>query len=137
MKKSIVLVSLLICTVFAKVSAQLPVKATNIAVLNTDSLLSKKIANKMADSLKLSKSQKANVLAINQHLSDMKARARKEAMGRATLGKRLQQIEGMRDTLYKDVLEPAQFEIYRKAKRMLINNTRTDMPIISVPPTKK
>jgi hypothetical protein len=82
--------------------------------------ISKHIADKMKDSLNLSQVQRDSILSKNQQLQSMKLAARQNASPE-TLQVQLQNLEKMRDSLYRPVLTQQQFELYRQKKRALIS----------------
>lgn len=84
--------------------------------------LSHKIANKVADSLNLNNQQRAKIFGINMELSRKKTEARKKSADRVAVGKDLQQIEGSRDAMYKEILTQEQYTLYLQKKRNLVNN---------------
>lgn len=84
--------------------------------------LSHKIANKIADSLSLNNQQRAKLFGINMELFRKKTEARKKSTNRAIVGKELQQIEGSRDAMYKEILTQEQYTLYLQKKKNLVNN---------------
>ncbi|MGJ7030920.1 hypothetical protein [Niabella hirudinis] len=82
---------------------------------------SKKIADKMTDSLGLSQTQRADIININAGIEQQKALAFKSDTSRAIVGRELQRIEKGRDNLYKSVLTEKQYQIYSRSKMNLIN----------------
>lgn len=84
--------------------------------------LSHRIANKVADSLGLNNQQRAKLFGINMELFRKKTEARKKSADRVVVGKDLQQIEGNRDAMYKEILTQEQYILYLQKKRNLVNN---------------
>lgn len=84
--------------------------------------LANKIAKKMKDSLSLSELQQNQVYEINLQLSEQKSTVRKEYRTSPVLATKIQQVENMRDSLYKEVLTEQQYVLYRQKKRKLVNN---------------
>lgn len=81
-----------------------------------------KMADKMADSLGLTKQQRAKLFSINMEIARKKTEARKKSTDRTVVQKELQKIENSRDSLYKQVLTIEQHSSYLKRKRNVINN---------------
>ena len=82
--------------------------------------ISRHVADKMKDSLNLSQVQRDSILSKNQQLQAMKIAARQNASAE-TMQAQLQNIEKMRDSLYRPVLTQYQFELYKEKKRALIS----------------
>jgi hypothetical protein len=85
--------------------------------------LAQKIANKMKDSLGLTVQQQAGIYQINLQLHGQKQQARQQYSGNpAQLGPVIQAIEQSRDSLYKPLLLPQEFLVYKQKKRNLVTN---------------
>ncbi len=84
--------------------------------------LSDKIATKMKDSLDLSIGQRGQVFAVNMQLHNQKMAIRQQYSNPDSLRAKLQRVEGMRDSLYKQVLTNEQYMLYRQKKSVLVNN---------------
>lgn len=84
--------------------------------------LARKHAQAMKDSLNLTGQQMNQLYEINLSLHNQKKQAMTSGMTRDSIGRRLQQIEGSRDSLYRQVLPAEKFELYKSKKRRLINN---------------
>lgn len=84
--------------------------------------LAGKIANKMKDSLSLSTDQRNGIKAINLKLHEEKTAVRSRYINnRDSVGLYLQKVEYSRDTLYKTVLSPEQYQLYKQNKRVLVS----------------
>jgi hypothetical protein len=83
--------------------------------------VSSKIAQRMKDTLALSDSQKVRLYNINQDLHNKKMAVRAQG-STSFIGDELQAVENTRDSLYKGVLSPDQYLLYRKKKNRLVNN---------------
>lgn len=83
---------------------------------------SNKIANKMRDSLNLTPQQRNQIKNINLQLHDKKMTARSQTTNRESLGRKLQEIENGRDSLYRKVLTGGQYNNYKQKKKELISN---------------
>lgn len=82
-----------------------------------------RIANKMRDSLSLNASETKKVYEINLWLQAKKMEARKEYAGSPVIAQKLQQIENLRDSLYKKVIaDSVKYNYYRRKKGHVINN---------------
>lgn len=79
------------------------------------------IAQKMKDSLSLTNSQYDAIYQVNLNLANQKMSLWHQNGARDSLVRRLQQIENQRDTLYYPVLNPAQYQVYKAKKRLLVN----------------
>jgi hypothetical protein len=85
--------------------------------------LAQKIATKMKDSLGLTEGQRAAIYQVNLQLHAQKQQARQQQAGNpAQLGTTLQSIERSRDSLYRPLLQPAEFLLYKQKKRVLVTN---------------
>jgi hypothetical protein len=81
-----------------------------------------KIAQKMKDTLSLSKSQKTQIYNINMQLNNSKSVARQTNTNIDTISIKIQKIENTRDSFYRLILSNKQYDLYRQKKRNLINN---------------
>jgi hypothetical protein len=81
-----------------------------------------KIAQKMKDTLSLSKSQKTQIYNINIQLNNSKSVARQTNTNIDTISIKIQKIENTRDSFYRLILSNKQYDLYRQKKRNLINN---------------
>jgi hypothetical protein len=115
MIKSMFLMGLFSCFVLAA-AAQTGTSAAAVE-------LAQKIANKMKDSLGLTAQQQAGIYQINLQLHGQKQQARQQHAGNPTqLGPVLQTIEQTRDSLYRPLLLPQEFVVYKQKKRNLVTN---------------
>ena len=83
-----------------------------------------KIAVKMRDSLSLSDSAKNAIYNINMFLHSEKMSARQQFGATDSLGRKIQQVENTRDSLYRNVLNEEKFQLYIQKKRNLISNNQ-------------
>lgn len=83
--------------------------------------LSINMAQRMKDTLTLTNAQRAQLYDINMDLHAKKSIARVQA-GTNNPGIQLQEIENTRDSLYRAVLTPEQYSLYRQKKNRLIHN---------------
>jgi hypothetical protein len=81
-----------------------------------------KIAQKMKDTLSLSKSQKTQIYNINMQLNNSKSVARQTNTNIDTISIKIQKIENTRDSFYRLILSNKQYDLYRQKKRNLIKN---------------
>jgi uncharacterized coiled-coil protein SlyX len=107
--KSFILSILLLFIVFASHSQ------------NTKNAASKRIADSMSDSLKLSVGQEKKIYEVNLLLSDKKDSVRKLSLDVNQLQRRMQAIENTRDSLYRIVLNSGQYDKYLRLKGSLIS----------------
>jgi hypothetical protein len=112
MKKIIPLVLILFC--FNLVKSQ--------QVESPRQLLANKIAQRMKDSLVLSKKVRDELARINLSLADQKAAAWSLFTDSTAIRNYLQQVENTRDSLYKTVLPEDKYLLYQQRKRRLVNN---------------
>lgn len=84
--------------------------------------VSKKITQKMKDTLTLSPNQTDSVYSINMYLHFLKATIRQNYQGTDSIQLYTQQVERTRDSLYRRIFTENQFLLYRQKKRNLINN---------------
>jgi hypothetical protein len=80
-----------------------------------------RIAQKMKDSLNLSKQQKEELYAVNLRLHAGKMKLREQYRAWDSLSKKTQRVENTRDSLYRFILTAQQFEAYRLKKRSLVS----------------
>lgn len=78
------------------------------------------VAQKMADSLGLTGSQKQQVYNINMQLLGQKTSARAQHPSNNELETQIQNIENGRDSLYKAVVGNEKFTLYKRNKIALI-----------------
>ena len=79
--------------------------------------LSLQIAVKMRDSLNLSSGQSDALLHANRFIYQKKVEARQlYGTDRQVIGRKLQEAENMRDSLYAQILMPEQFTRYKLKK---------------------
>jgi hypothetical protein len=83
--------------------------------------ISFKIARKIKDSLQLTSAQEAQLINANQYLANRKIALRGRFTSMDSLRNETQKIEGMRDSLYNNILAD-KFILYRQKKSMLVNN---------------
>jgi hypothetical protein len=84
--------------------------------------LARKQAQAMKDSLNLTGQQMNQLYDINLSLHNQKKQVLQSGMSRDSIGRRLQQIEGTRDSLYRAAIPVDKFEQYKNKKRRLIHN---------------
>ncbi|MFT3822666.1 MAG: hypothetical protein QM731_02055 [Chitinophagaceae bacterium] len=85
--------------------------------------VSKKIAQRMKDSLALTAVQMQNIYDINMQLHQQRVAVWQQYNNnRPQIQSHLQLIENTRDSLYKPVLTAEQFTQYRQKKLNLLNN---------------
>ncbi len=95
--------------------------AKGIAQSDYANQLANKIAGKMKDSLGLTVTQAAQLVAINMALSNQKQVARQQHPGPSAITY-IQKIENTRDSLYKQILPADKYLLYKQKKRNLVNN---------------
>lgn len=83
--------------------------------------IANKIAQRMTDSLDLTSQQKNALRDVNKNLDDQK-KAAWQQYGRASVTPYIQKIENKRDSLYKLVLPPGKYILYKQKKHILVNN---------------
>lgn len=76
----------------------------------------------MKDSLQLSEQQKLELYTVNLQLHNLKVQQRQQYTGTDSLQFKLQKVENRRDSLYRAILPPDKYLIYRQKKAMLVNN---------------
>ena len=81
-----------------------------------------KVAQRMADSLKLTSAQENKVYNINLGLHTQEMDTRKKYTSRDSLAVHFQKIENSRDAMYRAVLTNNQYELYMSKKIELLNN---------------
>lgn len=79
-----------------------------------------RIAARMRDSLSLTNGQHDSIYSANMLLHAMKDSVRKN-FGSELWQQKIQLIENKRDSLYRIVLTPQQYELYRVRKRNIIS----------------
>lgn len=84
--------------------------------------LSKKIADKMRDSLALTEQQRNSIFDINMQIHNEKRQKRKQYANDPLLGNQLQKVENTRDSLYRAVLPEDKYILYKKKKTNIVNN---------------
>lgn len=108
--KQIILLAVLMLAVLPGKSQTSP--AENIA---------NRIADKMKDSLSLTQVQRDSIYSMNMQLHTQKIMLRKQYSNMDSLRIRTQAVEHQRDIMYKSILTPRQFGVYKQKKRMLIS----------------
>lgn len=88
----------------------------------TSKQVATKIANTMKSTLSLTGQQQQAIYNVNMQLSNMKTDVRRQYVNPDSLQVRTQQVEKMRDSLYKIILTGPQYLFYREQKNTLINN---------------
>jgi hypothetical protein len=81
---------------------------------------SKKISDRLNDSLKLNKNEYARILTINQSIMEQKAKLMQSTGERSQIARQIQLVENSRDSLYQLALPPNKFERYRQLKPTLL-----------------
>lgn len=79
------------------------------------------IAQKMKDSLGLSSTQKDQIYALNQQLTNSKHLVRQQNTNMDSIRVKMQRVENTRDALYATVLTSSQFATYQQKKAVLIS----------------
>ncbi len=82
-----------------------------------------RMAQRVADSLHLTSSQKAGLYKINLSLNNQKLAAKQQPAADA-LRQQLQLIESKRDSLYRSVLTDQQFQQYTQRKASILGYNR-------------
>jgi|LakMenE01Jun11ns_1017448.scaffolds.fasta_scaffold8726107_2 dTDP-glucose pyrophosphorylase len=94
---------------------------------SSDTLIQKQslqVAIKMRDSLNLSSGQSDALLHANKFIYQKKVEARQlYGTDRQVIGRKLQEAENMRDSLYAQILMPEQFTRYKLRKGELTRTT--------------
>ena len=85
-------------------------------------IISKKIADKMRDSLQLTVTQHDTLYAINVRLHNEQIAARQQYQSLDSVRRKIQRIENTRDSLYFPVLGSDKYSLYRSKKINLVNN---------------
>lgn len=75
------------------------------------------MAQKMKDTLNLTDSLKHQLFVINMQLHQQKQQVRLQVLDRDSLTRQIQLIEFSRDSMYKQLLPPAKYELYKQKKR--------------------
>ena len=91
------------------------------AQVNPGEQLSGRIAQRMKDSLLLTTPQQESIYTINMQLHSQKMALRQQHLSADTLRLQFQKIENGRDSLYRQILSPDQFLLYKQKKRNLVN----------------
>ena len=84
--------------------------------------ISEKIAQRMKDSLSLTDQQKDSIYSVNILLNYKKGQLRKQYADMDLLQLHFQQVERLRDSLYKTILGDEKYLLYKDKKRYLISN---------------
>lgn len=105
-------------TVFATVAGSTTVQAQG----NSPQQLANKIANKMKDTLGLSEPQRNHIYTINMQLHVKKKNSPGHFYHQDTTSVHSIKLEKLRDDLYKGVLTPSQYILYRQKKQQLVFN---------------
>lgn len=108
----IVFLSLVFCLVTSFGYAQ---KSITAEVVNN-------IAGKMGDSLKLSNKITKRIYKINLYLHAEKQKVWGKYTNIDSIRSNIQRIESQRDSLYKQILDPEKYQIYKHKKNRLISN---------------
>lgn len=83
--------------------------------------VSDRIAQKMADSLGLTNTQRARILDINLQMQKSKADVRTKYGDVDSITKHFQRIENTRDSLYSEVIPGNKYKMYLQKKRNLVS----------------
>ena len=78
------------------------------------------VATTLRDSLKLSAKQQEDIVAVNTTLDNEKLAVIKGTGDRTLKQQQINSIEQKRDSLYKAILKPKQYEAYLKNKAVLL-----------------
>ena len=81
---------------------------------------SKKITDRMNDSLRLNMNEYNKLLTINQSILEQKSKLMKSTGERSQISRQIQMVENSRDSLYQLVLPPKKYERYRQLKPTLL-----------------
>ena len=100
------------------------VHAQNNNQIDQGQRFARKIALKIKDSLNLNGNEMNQLEAINLSIHNQKKQAMASGLGRDSIGRRLQRIEGTRDSLYRQVLPADKFDLYKQKKKNLVNNNQ-------------
>lgn len=84
--------------------------------------LSKRIADKLKDSLTLTAMQRDSIYAINQDIANQKKSIRKVVFSTDSLKQSFQRLEHQRDNMYLNVLGQEKYLLYKSKKAALLNN---------------
>lgn len=94
---------------------------TGLGQTSMSDSMSFKIARKMKDSLQLTSTQETQLVSINRYLANQKLTLRNRITSIDSLRQETQKIEGMRDSLYSNILAE-KFILYQQKKHVLVNN---------------
>lgn len=92
------------------------------AQVNYSESMSLQFTERMKDSVHITKQQSVEINSVNQFLAREKLILRQQISHPDSLQRKTQQVENMRDSLYKKILSSEQYIIYKKKKRFLIGN---------------
>jgi hypothetical protein len=84
-------------------------------------IVAARIADKLADSLILTGTQRDRIYRINLALHTQKMAARRSYTGRDAIRNAIQQIENSRDSLYRMVLPEDKYLVYRQKKFKVVS----------------
>lgn len=84
--------------------------------------LAQLFADRMRDSLQLTEQQRNAIFTTNMLLHSQKQAIRREYSDTDSLQIKTQKVESMRDSLYKKILQPDQYQRYKERKRFIIRN---------------
>ncbi|MFB6454375.1 hypothetical protein ACE38W_03805 [Chitinophaga sp. Hz27] len=79
------------------------------------------IVQRLTDSLHLTATQQSTLLQTSVNISQQKMQVRQTITNADSLRLKLQQIENGRDALYKDILTPSAFQLYKGGKNYFLN----------------
>jgi hypothetical protein len=94
-----------------------PLKAQENPLANQ---VANRIAQYMADTLKLTADQQSRIYNANIQLNNQKNLLRKTEKQSNMLQMKIQQIENKRDSIYKTILSKEKYLLYRQKKQNLI-----------------
>lgn len=80
-----------------------------------------RLASRMKDSIGLTNTAELRILGINETLFREKQEVWKKNTSIDSITLAIQRIENKRDALYKEVLEPAEYLLYLRKKRQILN----------------
>ncbi|RYY42445.1 MAG: hypothetical protein EOO06_21175 [Chitinophagaceae bacterium] len=83
-------------------------------------IVAARVADKLRDSLSLTRVQRDSVYNVHMYLYRQKKRVFESSADDAVEGK-LQQVENRRDSFYRHILSAQQYRQYKQKKRMLIS----------------
>lgn len=87
---------------------------------DTPEAFARQVADRIKDSVGLSTTQAESIYQVNLDLSTRKQQQWKLYASRDSIRVKVQAIENGRDSLYKGVMTPAQFQLYLERKSRLI-----------------